>query len=373
MKLRTFILISFLITITALIPSCIDKVDAEYSYQNNIIFIDAYALTEAGTSTVNISRSNWLEQYNSYAVKFIPNAKVQLENIDTELIIDFITDSTGVYVCPPDFAVEKGEVWKLYIELEDGRKFESKQETVKAAIPIDEIKADYSPEVVYNDAKKKFVPGHRISIDWQDPEGEENYYLWKYKTVEPLYVCKTCEKGIYRNGACQARTNNFGPQYYNYLCDPVCWQIKYADQPVIFEDRLSDGAAIKNKEIVILPFYRRPDILIEVQQLSLSKSAYNYFKIISDQVSASGGLNAPPAAPLFGNLFNPDDPDEIVLGQFTAAGVSSKYIFIDRSTILENPFRPDDPIILETCIDCPQSYPCKESLTRTSIKPTGWQ
>jgi hypothetical protein len=371
MKLKTIVLLSFLMIIAASIPSCIELVDAEYSYQDNVIFIDAYALTEAGTSTVTISRSRW-DDIN-YSIRLIPNAKVQLENIDTGLTIDFTTGTTGAYVCPPDFAVEEGEVWKLYIELEDGRKFESEPETVKATIPIDEIKSEYSTELVYNAAQEEFVPGHRISIDWQDPAGEENYYLWKYKTFEPLYVCKTCVKGIYRNGSCQPPANNFGPEYFDYLCDPDCWQIKYEEKTIIFEDRLSDGAALKNKEIVLLPFYRRPDILIEVQQLSLNESGYNYFKIINDLVSASGGLNAPPAAPLLGNLFNPDDPSEIVLGQFTAAGVSSKFIFIDRSTIQENPFRPDDLIILEPCASCPQSYPCEESLTRTSIEPEGWQ
>ena len=371
MKLRTIVLVSFLMIIVASIPSCIDLVDAEYSYQDNVIFIDAYALTEAGTSTVTISRSRWDEI--SYSVKLVPNAKVQLEDINTGLTIDLTADNTGVYVCPPDFAVTEGEVWKLYIELEDGKKFESNPETVKATIPIDEIKSEYSPEVVYYTPQEKFVPGHRISIDWQDPEGEENYYLWKYKTFEPLYVCKTCVKGIYRNGSCQPPSNNFGPEYYDYLCDPDCWQIKYEEKAIIFEDRLSDGAAIKDKEIVLLPFYRRPDILIEVQQLSLNESTYNYFKIISDLVSTSGGLNAPPPAPLFGNIFNPDDPSEIALGQFTAAGVSSKFIFIDRSAIQEDPVRPDDQIVLETCVSCPQSYPCEESSTRTSIEPEGWQ
>jgi len=65
------------------IPGCIDLVDAEYDYQDNIIFIDAYALTEAGTSTVTISQSNW--DGVNYSVRFVPNAKVQFENIDTEL------------------------------------------------------------------------------------------------------------------------------------------------------------------------------------------------------------------------------------------------------------------------------------------------
>ncbi len=371
MPFRTLTLLSFLMMIAASLPGCIDQVDAEYDYQSDIVFIDAYALTEPGTSTVTISRSSW--EFRTYSVKFIPNATVALENINTGLTVYFSADPSGVYVCPADFAVTEGEVWKLYIELEDGRKFESKPETVIGAIAIDDISAEYSPEVTFDEAREEFVPGHRISVNWQDPAGEKNYYLWKYKTYQPLFVCKTCERGIYRNGECQSTNSNYGPAYYNYLCDPSCWYIKFEEEPVIFEDRLSDGAMIKNHEIVILPFYRRPDILIEVQQLSVNESAYNYFKIIYDQVSASGGLNAPPAAPLLGNLFNPDDPSEIVLGQFTTAGVSAKSIFIDRSNIPESPIRPDDPIVLETCVPCPTTYPCEESLTRTAIEPEGWQ
>jgi hypothetical protein len=353
------------------LPSCVDQVDAEYAYQDNIIFIDAYALTQIGTSSVSISRSNWDER--NYSIKPVEGASVKLENINAGFSVDFIADSTGVYLGPANFAVVPEETWVLHIELADGRKFESQPETVKSPIPIDDIKAEYSPEVVFNEARNSFVPGHLISIDWQDPEAEENYYLWKYRTFEPLFVCKTCFDGRLRNGECEDLPNRFGPDYYNYLCDPACWQIKYEEEPIIFEDRLFDGSSIENKEIVILPFFRRPNILIEVQQLSIDKSTYNYFKILSDQVSASGGLNAPPAAPLLGNIFNPDDPSEIVLGNFTAAGVSSKSIFIDRSPLLELPIRPDDNLILETCIPCPTSYPCMETFNRTSVEPTGWQ
>ena len=371
MIFRSRVFVLFLMIITASFPSCVDQVDAEFNYQDGLIFIDAYALTELGTSSVTINRSNWDGRY--YTVTSVPVLSVKLENVNTGVLIDFSENSSGVYICPPDFAVAEGEDWKLYIELEDGTKIESKPETVKATIPIDEIKMEYSPEIEYDNFREDFIPGHRISIDWQDIEGDENFYLWKYKIYEPLYVCKTCVKGIYRNGVCQANSSNFGPAYTNYLCDPTCWQIKYEEESIIFEDRLSDGAIIKDREITILPFYRRADILIEVQQLSLNQSTYKYFKIINDQISANGGLNAPPPAPLLGNLFNPDDPTQLVLGQFTTAGVSSKSIFIDRSTISEDPIRPDDPIVLETCVSCPQSFPCEESQTRTAIEPEGWQ
>ena len=362
---------SLIIFLAVFFYSCIDQVDAEYDYRDNVIFVDAYALTEMGTSTVTISRSYWDERV--YSVRDVLNAKVNLENVTSGTTIDFMYEDDGVYLCPPDFAAKEGEVWKLYIELEDGRKFESTPETVMAAIPIDEITAEYSPEITYDITRDKLVPGHRIGIDWQDPAGTENYYLWKYRTFQPLYVCKTCVRGIFRNGACQASTFSFGPPYQDYLCDPVCWQIEYEEQTIIFEDRLSDGQKIENREITILPFTRRPDILIEVQQLTLNKSAYDYFKVINDQVSESGGLNAPPPAPLLGNLFNPNDANEYVLGQFTTAGVSTKSLFIERSMISENPIDPDPQIILEQCLTCPKSFPCEEGRNRTSIKPEGWQ
>ena len=371
MRFQIGVIAAFLFITVGSMLSCIDQVDAEYDYLDNVLFIDAYALTETGTSSVTINRSYWDDRI--YSVRSVTNAQVSLENITAGLMVDFVESGPGVYICPPDFATNEGEVWKLHIILEDGKKFESKQETVIPAIPIDEIEAAYSPEITYDNDLDKFVPGHRVNVSWQDPEGVENYYIWKYRTFEPLFVCKTCIRGTYRNGACQTSTASFGPPYYDYLCDPRCWQIKYETQSIIFEDRLSDGAAIENRQIAILPFNRRPDILIEVQQLSVSKSNYEYFKIINDQLSASGGLNAPPPSPLLGNLFNPDDSSEFVLGQFTVAGVSAKSIFIDRSMITENPVRPDNPIILEPCLTCPKSFPCEEGRNRTSIEPEGWQ
>lgn len=371
MDFRIGILTMLLLTITVSIPSCVDIVEAEYNYQDNILFVDAYALTETGTSTVSINRSFW--DGRSYSVRPVTNAKVRLENVDLETSVEFIESDSGEYLSPTDFRAVEGETWKLYIELEDGKKIESKAETVIAAIPIDDIRSEYSTEVIFDNSQDEFVPGHKVMIDWQDPAGQENYYLWKYKTYQPLYVCKTCIRGVLRNGACQANTTPFFPAYYDYLCEPVCWKLEYEEETIVFEDRLSDGATIQDFNLTILPFYRRPDILIEVQQLSLSKSTYDYFKVINDQVSVSGGLNAPPAAPLIGNLFNPDDPTDFILGQFTTAGVSSKSLFIDRSTIQEFPITPDPVIRLEPCLTCPKSYPCEESRNRTSIEPEGWQ
>lgn len=350
--------------------SCVELTETEYDYQEDIIFIDAYGLSEPGLSTVSINTSSYL--FQNYRVLPVNNAAVYLENIDTGDRVQFTQDSTGIYVCPPNFSTSAGETWQLDVELENGKRILSKPQVITAAIPIDDLKVEYSPEITYSAAFEDFIPGHRISIDWQDPPSEKNYYLWKYRTFEPLFVCKTCIRGIYRNGECQPNQFSFGPQYTDYLCDPTCWSILYGDELPIFEDQLSDGVFMENREITILPLYRRPDILIEIQQYSLDKSSYDYFKIINDQVGGNGGLNAPPPAGLLGNLYNPDDSEEVIFGQFTAAGVTTRSVYIDRSGILETPIQPNPPIQIETCIGCPTSFPCIESSSRTSIKPDGW-
>ena len=208
--------------------------------------------------------------------------------------------------------------------MDDGREIESKPEVVSPAVAIDNVTAEFSPEVRYDVGFDRFIPGHSIRLDWKDPPGEDNYYLWKYQTYEPQIVCKTCERGIYRDGKCQDLTAGFIPPYYDYLCDPTCWRIRYGEELPIFDDRLSDGALITGREIAVIPYYRRQDVLVQIQQLSLSETSYEYFKVINDLISDSGGLNAPPPAALFGNLFNPLDPAESVLGQFTASAVSVK-------------------------------------------------
>ena len=351
--------------------SCVEEVDAEFDLQSDIIFIDGYVLTESGTSSVTISKSTFVNQ-STYKVVNISDANVRIENINTGEIIEFLEDNSGVYGCPTNFAASTGEEWKLFVELEDGKKIESKIQTVTSTVSIDNVQAEYSPEIEFNAQYGRLIPGHRLSIDFQDPVGEENFYLWKYRTFEPLFVCRTCTKGILRNGECQPTGVNWGPPYYSYTCLPDCWEKKIGSDLSIFHDRLVDGTVITDREIAILPYNRQPNILVEIQQFSLDESAYEYFKVINSQISESAGLNAPPPAALLGNLFNPNDPSDLILGHFTAAGISTKRLFIDRSQIIESPLTQDDNIILENCPTCPTSAPCVESFSRTPVKPEGW-
>lgn len=353
--------------------ACVDSIEPEFDFRDNLIFIDAYVLTEPGISSVNIRRSQFIG--GEYKIETVANARVKVKAVNSNLEVLFEQDSAGVYICPLDFAAEPGSTWQLFVDLEDGRSYESLPEQVTENISFDNLKATFDEQVRYEVNFNRFVPGHRILVDWQDPPNVDNYYLWKYRTFEPLTVCKTCPEGIFRNGNCNSVNSSnppWRPKYTNYTCETSCWQIRYADELPIFSDQFSDGAFIADREVATIPYYRDRDILLELQQITISPKAFEYFKTINDLVNASSGLNAPPPAALYGNMLNPSDPEDIILGQFVAASVYSERLFIDRSNLLVGPIQDDRTLRLEDCFNCPTTFPCINSYNRTNEEPEGW-
>lgn len=366
MPIRT---ISCLVLIAALlVAGCIDPVEPEFDYEEDIIFINAFALTEVGQSSVDIRRSGFF--FGIYGTEFVSDAEVKLLNTETGMEIVF-EEIKELYIAPIDFKVEVGEKWKLEIALADGRRFESTKEEVQAGVAIENIKAVYSDEVVFLQTEESFVPGHRVTIDFTDPAGESNYYYWQYKTYETLEVCQGCERGRYRNGRCE-RINSFLARDYDYLCETDCWRIRYGDAFQILGDRLIDGKTITDRAIAYVPFFQRQNVLVEIQQLALTPSSFEYFNILNDVINESSGLNAPPPAALIGNLVNVNNPDEAVLGQFTATSSSTLTLFIDRSDITVSPIEPSPTFTLEDPLTGIIYVPCEEGRFRTAIKPRGW-
>jgi hypothetical protein len=58
---------------------------------------------------------------------------------------------------------------------------------------------------------------------------------------------------------------------------------------------------------------------VTVRQLSINREAYEYWQKIKIVVNNQGSLFDIPPAPVFGNISNMDNPDEIVLGYFEVA------------------------------------------------------
>lgn len=368
-----------IVMMASLINGCIDPVTPEYDYEDGLIFIEGFATSNAGASYVTINES--VTEFGVRGLNFINGVTVNVENLASGLTVSF-SESEDAYLAPQDFKVSPGERWKLTVVMPNGTVYESEPEVVLNPIPINEVEIIYVPELEFRSSLNGFIPGHKIAVSFDDPTGTENNYYWSYRTFESLDYCIRCNEGIYRNGGCipyDLRGRLY--RYFDYICETDCWKIRYPEKVNIFDDTFSNGKTVSSLEVGSLPLYTKENMVVEVQQFSLTPAAYQYYKILKDIVDNASGFNAPPPAALVGNLYNVDDPEEFVLGRFTAAASSVVNVFVERELVSEAPVAPRQPqaISLEPTIGSPypppatQLAPCEESRYRTAIEPVGWQ
>lgn len=359
---------------TILFLGCVDPVEPEFEFQEGLVFIEGFASTTPGTSYVIITKSEI--QFGDETTVFQTGASVSFKNSDTGETVDLFEQGT-TYVPSADFAVNPGERWELAILLADGKQYRSTPEVVLEEIPILETTTDYDPEFRFNEGTGRFEPGHTLAVTFDDPAGEENFYYWTFRSFENLDICASCTGTVYRDGTCVS-TNGFVPEYYNYICETDCWRIRFPENVNIFSDEFSDGGNTSNLDVATLPLYTKENMVVELQQFSLTPAAYDYYKVLKDIVDNNGGFNAPPPAALVGNLTNVNDSEDFVLGRFTAVASSTVFVFIERLGITEPAIESRRPINLEPTLNSPHPppatnfIPCAETRFRTAITPRGW-
>lgn len=80
--------------------------------------------------------------------------------------------------------------------------------------------------------------------------------------------------------------------------------------------------------------------MIEIKQQSVSPSAYQYLKLLAEQVQNNGSLVDTPPAALIGNIKNVTNPKEIVAGFFMVTGVRFIKYWIDRKDPIAQKLTP---------------------------------
>ena len=353
----------FILSLTVL--TCTNPVSPEYQFIEGLIYIEGFVGTTEGSSYVKITESDVARYYRNI---FVSGANVAFINIASgERVI--LSEDNSEYIPASNFKGNVGERWYLEVNLPNGNQYLSEIETINPSVPIKELSVRYDNKLEFIEDFDKFVPGHEVSITFDDPENEANYYYWRFKTYDKARYCEICYEGYFRDGNCIPSPN---VDYFTYLCDSECWQIDYGRKIYIFSDEFSNGTTTSSLPIADVLLTRRTKILVEIQQFSLTPKAYEYYKTIKDLIDNNGGFNAPLPAALIGNMYNPEDPNEYVLGRFTASSATTKSIMINRTTVEDSPI--DSPI--SAMPEPPPSpfltAPCEENRYRTPIQPEGW-
>ena len=307
------------------LSSCIDELNIDTEERRNILVVEGGITSEFGPHKITLSKSAKYGSILDDDIKKELNASLRLRNEIGDQI--FLTEgSSGNYYTPEDFKAKIGSEYTLQITLANGERYISTKEKVIPVPKIDSIIVVWKKQPSLSDIQ--FESGFEVYSKWKDPEDEANFYLWKtsgiYKinTRPDLYVSR----------------DFFG----NPIPDPKdccseCFVYETQSELSIFKDNLTNG-----NEIIEKVGYINDDggrfmnkYMVVVEQRSLTKSAFQFFDLLSNQLSIQGDIFDPPPAKIGTNIINLDSPDEEVIGYFSASDVYRDSIFIENGDILD--------------------------------------
>lgn len=340
--------------------ACIKPVDIALPTLDEGITISAYLNTTKGKQEVRIQR---LAPFTTRGLNYpILDAQVWvMDNLGQRQ--NFKPDPTRIgYYIPldKDFVGEPGKTYVLHISTSDQLKIESLPQTLREVPPIKKV---YREEIIVDDARLgTVVKGFKVLLDVDDPDTKGDYYRWDWVHYEQISYCAQFDGALP------------GFDYSTLLgipcCEP-CWDIYrcYINCTNIYSDVLTNGKVITRHPITRIPYCPR-DYYIEIQQRSISKEAYNYWRTVDQLTSNNGSLFDTAPAAVRGNLTCVSDSSQAVYGLFEVSDLEEGGFFISRINTSKPGYFTCDQIPLPApSIDC---VACRESAYRTKVKPRFW-
>lgn len=304
-----------------LLSSCVDKYWPEVDRYDYLLVVDGTLTNNSNTIELRLSYSSRINNND-----FIPatDAKVYLLENDIEEITLYETQP-GIYK-PIDslFAGSFNNTYQLFIDMPDGRHYNSDKTVLPESAPIDSVYG-ITENYVANYGEKA-VLGIHFYLDNHSTSCDTCYYLWKlsqtykYKSTFNLDYLYVGEYVPFPN------PDSLRTCYHtSKLSDIFLFSTQYFDEPIIKKFPLN----FVNTETKTLSIRYS----LGVRQLSISKKTYDFFSAIKQQNIEQGNLYSKQPIQIKGNIKNIEDMEEPVLGYFIVAGETQKRLFMDRPNI----------------------------------------
>jgi hypothetical protein len=337
-----------LVLLTLMFTSCLEEVQIPFRIESAKLVVDGGITNESPPYTVRLSYSgNQISTINLNSNLTVVGARVYIkDNVGDSTILEPVPFEKGVYrTLDPNFIGVVGRNYSLKVILKEGRTYISKPEKLTYCPPIDTLLT------VYEDINNSSYPdGYQVYLDTKDPLDTKNYYRWSaygYSRVGKI------GDGRFLGNTCDRRLG------FNF-----CWVPRFQTQINIFSDINTNGKPIKLRPVFFSPVYAIGKHLIEVAQFSMSREAYQFWRLYDEQSSRTGTIFDPLPAPIQGNVINLNDPNDFALGYFEVSGASRKRIVIYGRY-------DEDKILLNAINFTPTGGGCSLPFA-TCERPEGW-
>ncbi|MCF8364856.1 MAG: DUF4249 domain-containing protein [Bacteroidales bacterium] len=317
MQIRHFNIILILLLITFF--SCEEEFEPKIdSSSESLIVVDGMISNLPGPYTIKLSLSSKIE-----SPEYTPLNGFMVMIEDDLGNSEYCWEShAGNYITAnPDFRGITGRKYKVNLISPEGKNYQSAFEKLREPAAIQSI--DYKLEFASDEDLTYDIAGYRFYVSTGQAPVDTNYFMWQLISTFKY----TADFNIYWiwEGYLRPVTN------YDTL--KTCYKTDTLPDIFLLNTENMKPPVVSNFPLHYVTTETRA--LMErysvlVRQFSMSKESFKFWRIIKDQNTNLGNLYSKQPFQVKGNVYNPQNPDEIVLGHFMVAGISEKRIFVNR-------------------------------------------
>jgi len=329
--------IAILILFISFNLSCIDPISLENDKEVVVLVVEGGITTEYGPHLIQLTKSAQYGNIFTGEIKGVTGAELFVRD-DMGNIAKLTEVGKGWYQTSSDFKGEVGRKYNLIIQTTDGKEYLSYPEEIIVVPEIASIYYEFREvPVIDGVGSSDFISGVDVIVTFQDEESETNYYKWE-------------SSGTYRIKTNPELFTVFGPNgpvpAPKDCCD-ICFLSETGSDISISSDRFYNGNSIDHTITFLKDDGSRfsEKYVMSIVQRSISKETYQFYDLLQNQLNINGDIFDPPPAEIRGNIISINNPEEKVIGHFTASDITRDTIVIwgeDLPKLNDPPHVPDD-------------------------------
>jgi Domain of unknown function (DUF4249) len=366
--------LAFLFTING----CVERIYFNIPGSQLEFTVEGMISDNPGPYFVKVTKGFSIEADTSLRVP-ISNLKVRLFD-DAGNSDNYNEESPGLYVSSGAIKGQVGRSYYITIETKEGKVFESIPDLLTPTGEIDTIRQEFEARTIVKPYGEFRANVFNIFIDANTTANDdtEKYSRWRFTGTYKVITYP--EKNItYIPGyspffdpyPCSGYEITPGPEGSGGTLEKkgecsccICWARDYEVAPQLSDVQFISGNKFNNikiGEVRITSATFHEKYFIEVEQMSLSRKSFEFFKLVREQKLNAASLFQPPSGEIIGNIRAKNSSD-VVIGIFWATSVRKKSKFLYRADV---PY-PLTPIEFNT-------KPCYTTYKNsTTIKPAFW-
>ncbi len=307
MKLKTA---AYLFLLFCLVwSSCIDEIKLDIDNDQQRLVVDGLIADSLQVYAINVNYSAIIGVGTDDLETPVTGATVRVLD-DLGGSFDFTETKPGNYT-----RLMQGEVGRTYhveVKTAEGKTILSRPAVLKKAPPL-------------------LPPSFKVIEELTISPSGRNVFENKLEVQMNADVSDVTERPYLRWRA--TGEYEFGEDYPGIIDRKICYvknNIDFNNIKVFDTNELADDV-LSNEPFLTMRYDYRFSIMycFHMLQYAISEEEYNYWLNVRDIVNIDGSLFDPPPGTVSGNLYNPNDPEDQILGYFSVAGVSYRQHFVN--------------------------------------------